>query len=167
MNLKRIAMLSTAGAVLAAMIAGATTSGVRRPAPIVIAPNTTAIELSGAALAAEVARLRARLRPADQPQEPARNLFQFDARPSRSRAAALVPAPIEPPVIAAQPPLSLIGFASEGATRTAIISGFGDLFLATEGDRIASLYRVARVGADGVDVTSLADDTTFTLRLQQ
>ncbi len=87
MNVKRIAMLSTAGAVLAAMIAGATTSGVRRAAPVAIAPNTTAIELQGAELAAEVARLRARLRPTDQPQEPARNLFQFNARTARSSAA--------------------------------------------------------------------------------
>jgi hypothetical protein len=63
--------------------------------------------------------------------------------------------------------LSLIGFASEGAARTAIISGLGDLFLAREGDRIASQYRVSRIGADGVEVTSLADDTTFTLTLQQ
>jgi hypothetical protein len=168
MNVKQIAMLSTAGAVLAAMIAGATTSGVRRPAPVVIAPDTTAIELRGAELAAEVARLRARLRPADQPQEPARNLFQFDARPSRSSATAPVLPPIAPAVVVPPPPtpLSLIGFASEGATRTAIISGFGDLFLAREGDQIASLYRVSRIGADGVEVTSLADDTTTTLRLQ-
>jgi hypothetical protein len=77
--------------------------------------------------------------------------------------------PIESPVAAVPPlpPLSLIGFASEGAARTAIISGLGDLFLAREGDRIASQYRVSRIGADGVEVTSLADDTTFTLTLQQ
>jgi hypothetical protein len=151
--------------VLAAMIAGATTSGVRRPAPVVITPNTTAIELRGAELAAEVARLRARLRPTDQPQEPARNLFQFIAR-SAAPPAPVAP-PVELPVVAAPPPpLSLIGFAAEGATRTAIISGFGDLFFAKEGDAIAAQYRVSRIGADGVDVTSVADDTTFTLRLQ-
>jgi hypothetical protein len=169
MNIKRIATLSAAAAVLAAMIAGATTSGVRRPAPIVTSPNTTGIELQGAELAAEVARLRARLRPADQPQEPARNLFQFGERASRAATSAPVLSTIEPPAAAAlaPAPLELIGFASEGATRTAIIAGFGDLFLAREGDRIGGQYRVSRVEPDGVDVTSLSDGSTITLRLKQ
>jgi hypothetical protein len=168
MNIKRIATLSTAGAVLAAMIAGATTSGVRRAAPVAIAPNTTAIELQGAELAAEVARLRARLRPTDQPQEPARNLFQFNARTTPSSAppplteSAVPVAAVPPP-----PPLSLIGFAAEGATRTAIVFGFGDLFLVREGDQIGAQYRVARIDADGVVVTNTSDETTFTIRLQQ
>ena len=168
MNVKRIAMLSAAGAVLAAMIAGATTSGVRRPAPVVILPNTTAIEHQGAELAAEVARLRARLRPTDQPQEPARNLFQFSARASRSSAPAAVlpqeatadPAPPPPP------PFTLIGFASEGSVRTAIISGSSDLFLAREGDSITAQYRVVRIDADGVELGAL-DGRTFTLTLQK
>lgn len=168
MNVKRIAMLSAAGAVLAAMIAGATTSGVRRPAPVVIPPNTTAIELQGAELAAEVARLRARLRPADQPQEPARNLFQFGARASRTAPAAPV-LPLEPtaaPALPPPPPFTLIGFASEGAVRTAIISGSGDLFLAREGDSITAQYRLIRIDADGVELGAL-DGTTFTLTLQK
>jgi hypothetical protein len=167
MNIKRIATLSAAGAVLAAMIAGATTSGVRRPAAIVTTPNTTGIELQGAELAAEVARLRARLRPPDQPQEPARNLFQFGERAARAAASAPDLPAIEAPMVTAPPPppLALIGFASEGATRTAIISGFGDLFLAREGDQVAGQYRVSRVDGDGVDVTSLSDGSTITLRL--
>jgi hypothetical protein len=167
MNVNRIAMLSTAGAVLAAMIAGATTSGVRRAAPAVITPNTTAIELQGAELAAEVARLRARLRPTDQPQEPARNLFQFDARTTRSLPADAAPSPLPVAAPPPPPPLSLIGLAADGATRTAIISGFGDLFLVKEGDRIGAQYRLSRVEADGVEVTNVSDDTTFTIRLQQ
>jgi hypothetical protein len=168
MNVKRIAMLSTAGAVLAAMIAGATTSGVRRPAPVVVAPNTTAVELQGAELATEIARLRARLRPTDQPQEPARNLFQFNARSARSSAPPPSPERAAPVAnVPAQPPLSLLGFAAEGATRTAIISGFGDLFLVKEGDRIGAQYRVARIDADGVVVSNVSDETTFTIRLQE
>jgi hypothetical protein len=168
MNVKRIAMLSAAGALLAAMIASATTSGVRRPAPIVIPPNTTAMELRGAELAAEVARLRARLRPPDQPQEPARNLFQFGARAARTVPAAPV-VPVEPPAAHAPPPpppFTLIGFASEGAVRTAIISGSGDLFLAREGDSITSQYRVIRIDADGVELGAL-DGRTVTLTLQK
>ena len=168
MNVKRIAILSTAGAVLAAMIAGATTSGVRRAAPAVITPNTTAIELQGAELAAEVARLRARLRPTDQPQEPARNLFQFNARAVHSSPDAdFTPSPPPADVAPPPPPLALIGFAADGAARTAIISGFGDLFLVKEGDRIGAQFRVARIDADGVDVANIFDDTTFTIRLQQ
>lgn len=167
MNVKRIAMFSAAGAVLAAMIAGATTSGVRRAAPIVTPPNTKAIELQGTELAAEVARLRARLRPADQPQEPARNLFQFTARASRSSAAAPALTPEQPAAVAAPPPpLALIGFAAEGGARTAIISGFSDLFLAREGDSITSQYRVIRIDADGVELGAI-DGRTFTIRLQQ
>jgi hypothetical protein len=125
--------------------------------------------LQGAELAAEVARLRARLRPADQPQEPARNLFQFGERASRAATAAPALPMFEPPAVATPPPppLALIGFASEGATRTAIISGFGDLFLAGEGDRIAGQYQVSRVDGDGVDVTSLSDGSTLTLKLKQ
>jgi hypothetical protein len=168
MNVKRIAMFSAAGAVLAAMIADATTPGVRRPAPVVVPPNTTAIELQGAELAAEVARLRARLRPADQPQDPARNLFQFSARASRSAPGAL-PAPLEPAAVSAPPPpppFSLIGFASEGAVRTAIISGSGDLFLAREGDSITAQYRVIRIDADGVELGAV-DGRTVTLTLQK
>jgi hypothetical protein len=168
MNVKRIAMLSAAGAVLAAMIAGATTSGVRRPAPVVIPPNTAAIELQGAELAAEVARLRARLRPTDQPQEPARNLFQFSGRASRSAPAAPA-ASLEPEAVLAPPPpppFTLIGFASEGAVRTAIISGSGDLFLAREGDSITAQYRVIRIDADGVELGA-RDGRTITLTLQK
>ena len=168
MNVKRIAMLSAAGAVLAAMIAGATTSGVRRPAPVVIPPNTTAIELQGDELAAEVARLRARLRPIDQPQDPARNLFQFSARASRSSSTR--PAvPLEPaavPVPPPPPPFTLIGLASDGAVRTAIIAGSSDLFLATEGDPITAQYRVVRIDPDGVELSAL-DGRTITLTLQR
>ncbi len=104
----------------------------------------------------------------DQPQEPARNLFQFNARSARSSAppplteSAVPVAAVPPP-----PPLSLIGFAAEGATRTAIVSGFGDLFLVREGDQIGAQYRVARIDADGVVVTNTSDETTFTIRLQQ
>jgi hypothetical protein len=71
------------------------------------------------------------------------------------------------PAAAAPPPLSLIGFASEGAARTAIISGFGDLFLVKEGDPIGGQYRIVRIEADGVVVTSTSGEVTFTIRLAQ
>jgi hypothetical protein len=170
MNVTRIAYLSLAGGVLAAMIAGATTSGGRRPAPVAPAASTTAIELRGAELAAEVARLRARLRPTGEPQEPSRNLFRFGGRASRVESQAIA-AP-EPPVVPAAelpaPPFTLVGLAADGAVRTAILAGRGgDVFIVKEGEILASRYRVARVDADAVELTSLGDSTSFSLRLQR
>jgi hypothetical protein len=175
MSIKRIATLSAAAAVLAAMIAGATTSGVRRAAPVTTSPNTTAIELQGAELAAEVARLRARLRPTDEPQEPARNLFQFSTRSSRPAEALPVAIDaVSAPVAALPqlPSLTLVGIATDSVAgepvRTAIISGLSEVFLVKEGETIASEYRVGAIGADGVDLTPLTGDgPAVTLRLQQ
>ena len=170
MNLQRIAWLSIGVAVLAAMIAGATTSGGRRVAAEPPPLNTTAIELQGAELAAEVARLRARLRPTDEPQHPARNLFQFAARAAQRPAAD--DRPLEPSAPAVAPPapptpsVTLVGFAVESTVRTAIISAFGDVFLLKEGNALASQYEVVRVGVDAVELTSLRDGTTLTLRAQ-
>ena len=174
MNVQRIAWISIGVAALAAMIAGATTSGVRRvpsPAP---ALNTTAIELQGAELAAEVARLRARLRPADEPQHPARNLFQFAARSARPASAADTlhqALPAEPaPAPIRTPPFTLVGFAvdseADHQVRTAIVAAFGDVFLVKDGDTLASQYRVDHVGADAVEMTSLQDGTPLILRPQ-
>jgi hypothetical protein len=171
MNVKRIAAFGVSGAVLAAMIAGATTSGTRRatPPPVV---NTSTVELKGAELAAEIARLRERLRPVVEPQQPARNLFQFGRRPAAAVNIAPTPPAVEtvvvPPAAAAPPPpsLTLVGMAVDGSVRTAIISGFGDLFLVKEGETLAGQYRVAKIGADGVDLTSLADGATLHLTLK-
>ena len=175
MNVQRVAWISIGVAVLAAMIAGATTSGGRRVAVEPPPVNTTAIELQGAELAAEVARLRARLRPTEEPQHPARNLFQFAARTARPAAAAVADPSLEassPAVAPATqaPPFTLVGFAVEstadGPLRTAIISAFGEVLLLKDGDTLASQYRVVRVGADAVELSSLHDGTTLTLRSQ-
>ena len=106
------------------------------------APNTTAIELQGAELAAEIARCARGCGRPIEPQEPARNLFQFSAqRASRAAAAAPARPTLEPPAVAAAPPPPpLVAHrirAPRAPIRTAIISGFGDLFLVKEGDRIA------------------------------
>jgi hypothetical protein len=174
MNAKRIAMLSAAGAVLAAMIAGATTSGPRRAPPPPVAPNTAAIELQGAELAAEVARLRARLRPTTEPQDPARNLFQFGARAARPADVIASPAPAPEPAAMppafVPPPFTLVGVAAdagpEGPIRTAILSGFGDLFMVREGEAVTPNYKVARIDAEGVELIHLIDATTLRLTLK-
>lgn len=174
MNAKRIATLCAAGAVLAAMIAGATTSGPRRAAPRSVAPDTSAIELQGAELAAEVARLRARLRPTAEPQDPPRNLFQFGARAARPSAAIEWPPPAPdaaaPPPAIVPPPFTLVGVATDsgpdGPIHTAIVSAFGDVFLVKEGETLTPQYKVARIGADGVELTNLTDGTALRLRLK-
>ena len=170
MNLQRIAWISIGVAVLAAMIAGATTSSERRVAAEPPSVNTSAIELQGAELAAEVARLRARLRPIEEPQHPARNLFQFAARATQRVAADDLsrepPATAVAPSAVAAPSFTLVGFAVESTVRTALISAFGEVFLLKEGDSLASQYQVVRVGVDAVELTSLQDGTTLTLRAQ-
>src|SRR5688572_29437770 len=91
MNGKRIAALLVAGGALAAWLASASTAG-RRPTIDTVPRAATPVEIHGAQLAAEIARLRDRLRPTTPPQAPGRNLFQF----SRSNARRAATAPVAP-----------------------------------------------------------------------
>lgn len=169
-NVKRTAAFGVIGAALAAMIAGATTSGVRRPLPLPLV-KTTAIELQGAGLAAEIARLHERLRPSTEPQQPARNLFRFGAGASLAdvglppRATDVAPAPL-----ATSAPLNLVGIAedpgADGPVRTAIISGAAELFLVKEGETVAARYRVTRIAGEIVELIDLSDGTTLRLVLK-
>ena len=155
MNITRTVILGVVGGALAAWFAAAATSGTRQ---IVLppAPKTSAVDASGAELAAEIARLHDRLHPTTAPQQPARNLFEFKLNAARVPAAPTavvdVPAPVNEPVAAPDSALSLIGIADEAGVRTAIIAGGGQLFLVKEGDLVADRYHVARVGADAVDL---------------
>src|SRR5215470_9003194 len=135
MTARRAAIFVTVLGALAAWIAAAATSGVRvKPTAPFVPP---AIDTSGAALAAEIARLHDHLRPTESPRL-GRDLFQFaEARPRVAPSAAL-PAPPElvpSPTLGAPvaPALTLIGVAQDtvgGVTvRTAIISTQGQLFL--------------------------------------
>ena len=54
----------------------------------------------------------------------------------------------------------------DGVVRTAIISGFGQLFLAKEGDPVTDRYRVVKISSDVVELTDLADRSTFRLALR-
>jgi hypothetical protein len=173
MNLKRTVVFGVLGAGCAAMLAGAMTTG---SPDIVASPpsGTHAVELQGAALGKEIARLRARLRPTVEPRQPARNLFEFGrsatTRPSRNTA---VEPPIEdapPAQVIAPPPLKLVGFAedtgADGPIRTAFISGLGDIFLAREGDVLGARYQVTQISALGVVLTDLTDRTILNLPLK-
>ena len=114
-----------------------------------------------------------RIRPVS-PLPRSRNLFAFgapapkpvvverrEAPPTLSEAAPSLPPP---------PMLSLVGLAEDaetsGMTRTAIISGSGQLFIVKDGDAVTSRYRVASVSNGVVDLTDLQGGTTLRLVLK-
>ena len=171
MNVKRTAMIGVAGVVIAVWISAAATSNMRTVAPVVpTKPNV--VDKSGAALAVEVKRLHERLRPTDAPVH-SRDLFRYAGRTSVPAptvpAAPAAPAAQQPllPIVA---PLKLEGLAEDrgdqGPVRTAIISGFGDIFLVKEGDSVTSRYRVAKISPDAVELTDLNDNTPLRLALR-
>ena len=172
MNWKRTATFGVVGGALAVWLAGAATSN-RRVIDTTIAMPTP-VELRGAELAEEIARLRARLHPAVEPQHPARNLFQFSSRAAAPSSRVDPPAPASSDVPAqhapAAPPLALVGLAEDpgpdGPTRTAIISGLGQLFFVKEGDSIAGRFRVQRLSGEAAELTDLADSTIHRLALK-
>lgn len=173
MRVKRTAMLGVGCAALAVWLAAAATSGTRQqPAAQNLPP--AAVELQGEDLAAEIARLRDRLRPTAAPSH-TRDLFNYAApsdagagarRPSEATAP---PSPVSSPMVS-RPTMKLIGIAEDDGAgevvRTAIISGLGDVFLVKEGESIALQYRVLRIGGDAVELTDVGDGTSFRLALK-
>src|SRR4051812_27351956 len=101
MNLKRTATIGAVGGALVAWLASAATSNRPIPPPIVI--RTPPIDLRGAELADEVARLHERLRPTTTPNQPGRNLFSFRAARARAAAADLAAPPSVPSAITEAP----------------------------------------------------------------
>ncbi len=106
-----------------------------------------------------------------------RNLFRFrsssPAGVSRQAAESIVSAFeaaaaafLSPPP---QPEWKLVGIAErvdgERRVRTAIVSGSRDVYLVTEGARVADEFEVVRIQADSVDLRRLSDGTALTLRL--
>jgi hypothetical protein len=174
MRVKRILALGVAVGAVAAWWAAASTT-TPPPSTNNLVRKTTPVEIRGAELAAEIARLRERLHPTVAPQAPSRNLFEFAARksaPGPGVPTAPVAAAVETPThVITPPPLKLVGIAEdegpEGAIRTAIISSSsGELFFAKPGDRLADRYQVAKISSEAAEVTDLANDSTFTLILK-
>jgi hypothetical protein len=173
MNVKRTAMIGVAAVALAVWISAATTSNVRTVVPVVPA-KASVVDKSGAELAVEVKRLHERLRPSDTPVH-SRDLFRYAGKGSASAAAVVTAAPPAPavqeqafaPLVA---PLKLEGLAEDhgdqGPVRTAIISGFGDIFLVKVGDSVTSRYRVAKISPDAVELTDLSNNTPLRLALR-
>jgi hypothetical protein len=174
MNVKRTVILGAAGGAIAVWIAAAATSNTRTIAPIV-QQKPAAVDRSGAQLAVEVARLHERLRPTDTPIQ-SRNLFRYAAGSAVGvRSASPTPPVSAPPAAEALPagnvsPLKLEGLAEDqagqGPVRTAIISGFGEIFLVKEGDNVTRRYRVAKISSEAIELTDLIDNTPVRLVLR-
>lgn len=174
MNVKRTATLGVVGGAVIVWFAAASTSTPPRT-PASAAPKTGAVEVSGAQLALEIARLHERLRPTEAPTE-TRDLFRYASRPSARWAAPSGARPAPALVAAASDaapapmPFKLVGMAEDpsdaGPVRSAILSGHGDLFIVKQGDAVTSRYRVATIFAEGVDLTDLSDHTTLHLALK-
>jgi len=171
MNVNRtLAIMAISGALMAWYSAAATSK--RDVAPPIVLP-TPHVDLQGADLAKEIARLHDRLRPDAMPLQPARNLFAYHAAPVRHEAPAVAPAPapaLSERVGLPQPLLKLSGIAEDagpdGPVRTAIISAEGQLFLVKAGDAVTSRYTVARVSADVVELTDTIDHSSRRLALK-
>jgi len=173
MNLNRTLTLVALCGVLAALLSSAATSGGRRPMPVT-ERKPAAVDLTGEALAAEIARLHDRLHPTASPIQPGRNLFEFGAAPVAPRAVSptlfaadpQAAPPREPPY----PLLKMIGVAqddgADGPVRTAIIAGTNDLFFVKEGDTVAARFRVVRVDEDAVSLEDVNDGSSLRLSMK-
>lgn len=175
MNAKRIVALGLGGGAIAAWLAAASTP-VRPPNADSIVRTSTAVEMRGAELSAEIARLRDRLHPTVAPQAPSRNLFKFSSRSPRARdVAPVAPPPAAAPIAAPmvmRPSLKLVGIAEDAgpdgaALRTAIISSpSGQLYFAKPGDRMIDRFQIVRISGEAAEITDLDDNSTFTLVLR-
>jgi len=174
MNANRTLTLTAIGGALLAWFAAAATSTHDVAPRIVLTPPH--VDVQGADLAKEIARLHDRLRPDATPRTPSRNLFTYHtaAHHDAPRAAA-APAPAltetaAAPSAPALPALKLEGVAQDdtptGPVRTAIISGEGQLYLVKAGEAVGSRYKVARIGSDAVELTDAIDHSTRRLALK-
>ncbi|MEQ1869396.1 MAG: hypothetical protein ABL961_05175 [Vicinamibacterales bacterium] len=172
MDLKRMLALGVSGGAVVVWVATAATSMSEPPPPPQPVPTVHAVDVSGAALAAEVSRLHERLRPTTVPLQ-ARDLFAYAPRASVARAELVAPAVALPEaaVVVAAPvvPLALIGIAEDGPpdaiVRTAILSGLGDLFLVKEGETAAARFRVVAIQSGSVELIDTSDERSLSLTL--
>jgi hypothetical protein len=173
MNLKRTTTIVLVAAAIGAWLAGAATTN--HPIPAAPIDRPPAIELRGAELASEIARLHERLRPISSPRQPGRNLFVYRAAAPSAPPPALAAAPaatlaavVPPPP--ALPSLKLAGIAEDsgddGPIRTAIISGEGQLYLVKEGEAVTARYRVSKIAADVVELVDVGDNSIRRLALR-
>ena len=173
MNLTRALWLGGAsGAVVVWMAAGATS--VSRPSTPSPRLADRAVEASGAQLASEITKLHERLRPTATPSQ-SRDLFRYAPSSAVSAVGRAASLPLEslapsPVTLPAPPLLTLVGIAEDGAAdtvvRTAIVSGFNDLFLVKEGEGVTLRYRVAKILPDAVELIDSLDQSLLRLPLK-
>lgn len=129
----------------------------------------------------QAVRLRAHLARPPQPTISGRNPFAFQARVDRERRSdqarvASVEHSLEATFATTAPeppPVTLSGIAEEPSAdersaapvRTAVLSGYGEVFLAKVGETIASRYEVTAIGADAVELKDLLTGRTIRLGL--
>jgi hypothetical protein len=178
MNLRRTTTLAVVGSALAVCTWLAAAAAISSREPIVTSVvRTPPVDQRGAALAEEISRLHERLRPSAVPRQPGRDLFAY----SRQQGAA--PAPSAPPPLPPRPALTeapalrppavvmrLSGIAEDvtpdGVVRTAIISGFGQLFIVKEGERVTDRYRIVKISAEAVELSDLTEGAVVRLALR-
>lgn len=143
--------------------------------PANVAPEQPREAVSVVAAASDIeeqaAHLQARLQQEPLYREPARNLFRFSERRELSRriaAAAIQEMPeVSLPEASAPPPVKLSGIAEDGEgaamVRTAVLSTPAGVVLAREGDEVLGRFRVSRIDADAVILTSVPDGTSLRL----
>jgi hypothetical protein len=154
---------------LAAWLASA--AGLGRPSiPTPANRSSEAVQLDALAsgVQSQALRLRQRLAVAPAPRATIRNPFEFVVLKPRATVSARTPVASAPPVVDVppEPNLVLIGLAEDGSTRTALIESGDDLVMATEGQSIVNRYRVAKVGADAIELVDLMTGTTRRLFLK-
>ena len=178
---RAVLVLAALGLVLAWLAAAAD----RQPAvPHATSDQPSAAHARAGHLAQDIRdqarRLRSQLDSAPQPTMSGRNPFTFDDRVSSrshdAQAAPVVPA-LEAALVASTPdppPLTLSGIAEEASgadnpaapRRVAVLSGYGDVFLARIGETVASRYEVTAIGADAVELKDLITGSTIRLGLR-
>ena len=121
----------------------------------------------------EASRLQVRPRPEEHYAQPERNPFRFNERREPTRPTTGVAATAPPVSVAPLPPspptITLDGVAADAVggqeQRTAILHTDAGIVLAKEGDEVAG-YRVAKIAADGVELTKISDGSTLNLALR-
>ena len=169
MSSRSAAVYGTCGVVLIACLAAANmpSQDSETGAPPPVRPAPVAPDAIAADVQSQAARLHSRMADAPLPAAHVRNPFAFGERPMARRAASRaggVDAPVAPEAVVtpSEPALLLMGIAEDttpsGPHRTAIIGGEGDaIFMVTEGESFAGRYKVAKIGADAIE---LEDQTT-------
>lgn len=160
MTSRRTAFYLAGGALLVTCFAAANMpsqqadrAGQRAPSANTVSPSTLADEVHS-----QAARLESRMAQAPAPEPSSRNPFSFAAAPPAAQRQVRAAVVDEAPAFVAPPPmLTLMGIAEEsvlgGVRRTAVIGGSGDtIFMVGEGEPVGDRYKVAKIGADAVEL---------------